>query len=474
MLKYIIKRLLIFIPTIIAISLFTFAISINTPGDPVDQMLNQTSNQGQAADKLASEKAYVDQRHKLGLDKPIFYFAITNGTYPDTLYRVHKKVHRETLERLTFNYGNWQDIANYYRLIKNIENELYKIPKTETNSEDLRKLRENANSLYLHYEEQKISNLVNNMEFMISKHPDIYSAVSTHFKALQKAIVRVIQNQNQYMKYKPKFIWYGFNNQYHNWITKFIQLDFGISYRDKRPVSSVLWDALRWSILISVISIIISYLIAIPLGIKTATSKGTKGEKGITATLFMLYSMPNFWIGTLLVIFLCGGDWLDLFPPAFSLGKLPETAPFMDRMIDLVHRLTLPVLCLTYPTFAFISRQMRGGMLNVIDQDYIRTARAKGLSERKVIWKHALRNSLIPIITLFANVFPVVISGSFVVEFIFSIPGMGKLTIDSLNARDYPVVFTVFMFTAMMTLIGTLISDIMYAAVDPRISFSKK
>lgn len=474
MLKYVIKRILIFIPTILAISLVTFAISIKTPGDPVDMMLNQNSGDGQAADKLASEIAYIEQRAKLGLDKPLFYFKITNATYPDTLYRIPKKNHRENLERLAFTYGNWTDIANYYKLITRIEDELFKVKKTPENSEDLRKLKENANSLFQYYEEQKISNLVKNMDFLISKHHDIELTVDPHFRALENAIVRVVQNQNPYAKYKPKFIWYGLDTQYHNWISNFVVGDFGISYRDKRPVSSVLWDALRWSVMLSVISIIISYLVAIPLGIKTATARGTRTEKGITATLFALYSMPNFWIGTLLVIFLCGGDFLDLFPAAFSLGKLPETAPLWDRFLDTSHRLVLPVFCLTYATFAFISRQMRAGMLNVIDQDYIRTARAKGLSEKKVIWKHALRNSLIPIITLFANVFPVVISGSFVVEFVFSIPGMGKLTIDSLNARDYPVVFSVFMFSAGMTLIGTLVSDILYAIVDPRISFGKK
>lgn len=471
MLKYIFTRLLIFIPTLVAISLLTFIISINTPGDPVDSMLNQSSNTGQSSDKLASEQAYIEQRAKLGLDKPLFYFSFTNATYSDTLYRVHKKSHRETLEKLSFKYGDWPQIANYYSLIKKFENQLFLLNVSDDLAEDYRKLKEFTNSLYTTADEKTATTIISNIDFIVNGDKE-FIPVRPNFTALQKAIISIVQNQSPHQHYVPKFIWYGFDNQYHNWISAFIVGDFGISYKDKRPVSSVLWDALQWTVLLSTLSIILAYLVAIPLGIKTAVDKGSKTEKSITATLFMLYSLPNFWIATLLIIFLCGGDYLDLFPPAFSLGKLPESAPFWDRFIDTSHRLVLPVFCLTYASFAFISRQMRGGMLNVIEQDFIRTARAKGLKENTVIWKHALRNSLIPIITLFANVFPLAISGSFVIEFIFSIPGVGKLTLEALTARNYPIVYTVLMFTAILTLIGNLVADLLYAFVDPRISFS--
>jgi peptide/nickel transport system permease protein len=218
---------------------------------------------------------------------------------------------------------------------------------------------------------------------------------------------------------------------------------------------------------------IFAYLFAVPLGVTSAVKKGTKTERGITTGLFILYSLPNFWIATMMIIFLCGGDFLDWFP-AFGLGTLPADAPFSERFAETTYHLILPVICWTYGSLAFISRQMRGGMLNVIGQDYIRTARAKGLDENTVIWKHALRNSLIPIITLFANIFPLAISGSFVIESIFSIPGMGKVSLDALVARNYPIIFTVMMFTAILTLVGNLVADVLYAVVDPRISFSGK
>ena len=273
-------------------------------------------------------------------------------------------------------------------------------------------------------------------------------------------------------RYIPKIVWYGLDNQYHRWISGFVVGDFGISFQDKRPVSSKIFDALKWSMILSILSIIIAYIIAIPLGVRSAVDKGKWSEKLITTGLFLLYSLPNFWIATMLIQFL-GGGGLGWFP-TFGLGNLPETSPYWDRFFETAYHLILPLLCLTYASFAFISRQMRGGMLNVLEMDYIRTARAKGLKKNVVIWKHAFRNSLIPIITLFASIFPLAISGSFIIEIIFSIPGMGQLTLKAIFARDYPIVFTVLMFTAMLTLVGNLVADVLYAYVDPRISFSNK
>lgn len=491
MLQYIIKRILIFIPTLFAISLLTFIISINAPGDPVETMLNKNAGgEGQEADKLANEKAYKKLRHQLGLDLPVFYFTITNATVSDTLYKIPKVDHRKTLERLAFMYGNWNDVALYYKNIQTLDRMLYKIRINANNAETLRKLKNLTSTLFYTYDAKKINSILNQIEFNINKNKYL-DWIRAYFQAVKNTYSYMLINQNPYKKFIPAFHWYGINNQYHLWMfgdkpwfssqtetivyrsAGFIRGDFGISYQDKRPVSSVIWDALRWTFILSTSSIILAYLIAIPLGVKSAVKKGTRTERIITTVLFMLYSLPNFWIATMLIIFLCSPDYVQLFP-AFGVGQLSSNAPFWDRFLDTSYHLVLPLICWTYGSLAFISRQMRGGMLNVLGQDFIRTARAKGVEEKKIIWKHAFRNSLIPIITMFANIFPLAISGSFVIEFIFSIPGMGKLTLDALFARNYPVVFTVMMFTAILTLIGTLVADITYAIVDPRISFSKK
>jgi peptide/nickel transport system permease protein len=136
--------------------------------------------------------------------------------------------------------------------------------------------------------------------------------------------------------------------------------------------------------------------------------------------------------------------------------------------------MALPLFCYTYSSFAFISRQMRGSMIQTLNQDYIRTAWAKGLSDKQVYWKHALRNSLLPVITLLASVFPSLIAGSVVIEHLFTLPGMGLLAYESVVTKDFPVIYVIMLFSAILTLIGYLVADILYAIVDPRISYSKK
>lgn len=474
MLKYIVKRVFIFIPTLIAISMLTFVISINAPGDPVESMLNQNAGgEGQSSEKLASEKAYNTKRKELGFDLPLFYFSITNATYPDTLHRIPKKIHRETLQRLVYELGEWENVSNYYYAIRTLEEKIFKITPTENSTEKLRKIRENINELYSNYEEIEIKQLIENIEFDILKTKEVKTIVEQEIYNLRNAHDFMWMHKNPYKKYQPKITWYGFQNQYHRWISGFVVGNFGISYQDKRPVSSKIYDALKWSMILSILSIVIAYIVAIPLGVRSAVDKGKTSEKLITTLLFLLYSLPNFWIATMLIRYLGDGNGIGLFP-IYGLGDLPNSAPFLSRFLETSYHFVLPLFCLTYASFAFISRQMRGGVLNVLEMDYIRTARAKGLGEKVVIWKHAFRNSLIPIITLFANIFPAAISGSFIIEVIYSIPGMGQLTLKAIFARDYPIVFTVLMFSAILTLIGNLVADILYAYVDPRISFSNK
>jgi len=243
--------------------------------------------------------------------------------------------------------------------------------------------------------------------------------LNDQMQQIKDAYTEIIFNKKTWRRHIPVIHFYGFNNQYHRWMfgdapwfgkampgqsKGFVRKDFGISYQDMRPVASVLWDALKWTLILSFVAIFITYLIAIPIGIRSAVTKGSWEDRLMTTFLFILYSLPSFWIATLLIMFLGGGDYLDWFP-AYGVGDLPASAPFIDRFMDTAYHLVLPILCLVYPTFAFLSRQMRGGMLTVLNQDYIRTARAKGLSKRKVVWKHSFRNALLPIITLFANVF---------------------------------------------------------------------
>ena len=217
-------------------------------------------------------------------------------------------------------------------------------------------------------------------------------------------------------------------------------------------------------------STLLAYLLAIPIGILSAVRRGSRLDVASTLALFLLYAVPVFWAGLMLqLVFGRGG--LDLLP---VIGLHDKDAAELGRgayLLDALRHLVLPVFCYTYGSWAYLSRQMRGAMLETIGQDYIRTARAKGLSERTVVLKHALRNSLIPILTLLASILPILIGGSIVIEVVFDLPGMGRYAFEALQLREYNVIMAVTLFAGLLTVAGILLSDLTYALVDPRIRY---
>jgi peptide/nickel transport system permease protein len=273
------------------------------------------------------------------------------------------------------------------------------------------------------------------------------------------------QTKKLYGLDKPILVRYGL------WLGKLVTLDFGNSYKDQRPVREKILETIPITLQIEIIAVFLVYLIAIPIGVFSATHQRSPGDYVVTIVLFVLYSLPSFWVAMLLIVFLGGGQYLNWFPinglSSFGAHEWPWSRWIGDRAWHLV----LPVLCLTYGGLAGLSRYARAGMIEVIRQDYIRTARAYGFSEKVVIFKYALRNSMIPIITLLATLLPDLIAGSFIIETIFSIPGMGRLGFEAMISRDYPLIMGILSISAFLTLLGLILSDVLYAIADPRIKF---
>jgi peptide/nickel transport system permease protein len=213
---------------------------------------------------------------------------------------------------------------------------------------------------------------------------------------------------------------------------------------------------------------VLSYLIAIPLGVHTAVRKGSAFDRGVNTLLFVLHSVPAFWAGLLLIL-ACGTSGMGCLPVIGLHDKDAASFGPLRGAIDVGLHAILPVITLAYGGCAYLARHMRAGMLEVVHQDFIRTARAKGLAESTVVWRHAFRNALIPVITLFASVLPVLIGGSVIVETVFDIPGMGRYVYEGLLQRDYNIIMATTTLSAVMTLCGMLVSDVLYAVVDPRI-----
>jgi peptide/nickel transport system permease protein len=275
----------------------------------------------------------------------------------------------------------------------------------------------------------------------------------------------VEQTKKLYGLDKPIYI------RYWIWVKQIVTLDFGRSYKDHRPVIRKIAERLPITLALNIISIFLIYTISIPLGVYSAVRQGSLQDRAITLLLFALYSIPSFWLAVVLIYFLGGGEFWDVFPIYGIFSPGAENFPLYKKALDFLWHITLPVICLTYGDLAYLSRYQRGSLLEVLHEDFLRTARAKGLPESKVIFKHALRNALIPIVTIVASILPAAIGGSVIIESIFSIPGIGKLGFEAVLSRDYPVIMAIATISAFLTLAGILISDLAYVLVDPRISF---
>ncbi len=281
--------------------------------------------------------------------------------------------------------------------------------------------------------------------------------------------VAMAQWRAQYGLDRPLHIQYGI------WLKNLVTLDFGESFKDNQPVWRNIAERLPITVKLNVLSILVVYLVAIPLGVYSATQHNTLGDKFTTVAVFILFAVPVVWAATMALVFICGGDFYYFFPPGgLSSIDYDPSWPFWKKVQDQAWHLFLPVVLLSYGGFAGLSRYMRASMLEVLGQDYVQVARAKGLRERVVIVKHVMRNSLIPLVTMLAALLPALIGGSVIIETIFSIPGLGQLGYESVRARDYPTVMALYAVSAVLTLIGILISDLLLSVVDPRIAFGRR
>ncbi|AAU22789.1 ABC transporter permease [Bacillus licheniformis] len=253
--------------------------------------------------------------------------------------------------------------------------------------------------------------------------------------------------------------------QYLKWLGNMVQGDFGTSIvRKGTPVTDLIMARLPNTLLLMLVSTILALLISIPLGVLSARRPYSKLDYGITFTSFIGLAVPNFWLGLILIMFLAVN--LGWFPTG---GVMTLNADF--SLWDRIHHLILPAFVLATADMAGLTRYTRSSMLDVLRQDYMRTARAKGFKENRVVYKHGLRNGLLPVITIFGLMIPSFIGGAVVTEQIFSWPGLGKLFVDSAFQRDYPVIMAMTVISATLVVIGNLVADILYAMVDPRIEY---
>jgi len=260
--------------------------------------------------------------------------------------------------------------------------------------------------------------------------------------------------------------------QYIKWLGNVVKGDLGESFVHHRPVSTLLAEAIPYTLQLTVLALLLDALLGITLGILSAVKKYTFLDKVITLSSLIIYSIPGFWLALMLVmVFSVGLGW---FPTSQTRSFDYEFLSMSEKLLDLGWHLVLPVFVMGIASAAGTARYMRSRLLEVLNEEYILAARARGIPERTVILKHALRNALIPIITIYGLSLPYLLGGAVIIETIFAWPGMGNLIVNAIGARDYPLILATTMLAAGLTVIGNLVADVTYVIVDPRVSYETR
>ncbi len=268
---------------------------------------------------------------------------------------------------------------------------------------------------------------------------------------------------------------YGFDKPVHEryfiWLKNLSKLDFGESFTYEEEVTDVIMSKFPVSLQFGIVSLILSYLISIPLGVYKAVKDGSTFDFISSFLLFIAYAIPGFMLGILLIVYLAGGSFLDIFPIGGLYSDFYDEMNSWERIVDRAYHFILPTICYTIGSYTTLTFLMKNSLMEEIRKDYIRTAKAKGLSDKVIYLKHALRNALIPIVTGLGGFLGIFFAGSLLIEKVFQLDGIGLLGFNSILSRDYNVIMGLVFIQALLMLIGNIISDIMYVLVDPRIDF---
>lgn len=475
MLRYLIRRMLLALPTLLLISMLAFGLSKCAPGDPVEEANGEIVYKTQ--DPLLQSQIYADKAKDLGFDLPVFYFNLSTAAYPDTFWRIYPPERRERLGQWCVESGNWPAVQDceyaISALVKTVES-------LSSATQGLPNLKNEVDQLVHAGRIENMTKALGRLQTIadtIGLEPGLRLSLDKARSNLKEKAARITDSSQKSKNWIPAIHWYGTNNQYHHWLKGFATGDLGKTRRQV-PVWQELKPSLICTLTINGIAIFLGYLIAIPLGVEMSRKKGGWFDRWIKNILFFLHSMPVFWLGGLLILLVIRTPILHEALPSvyFSVedGWRPGVSTFGQWWSANASKCLLPILILTLYVVAVLALQMRSGMIGVLGQDYIRTARAKGLNEDEVYWNHALRNALFPIITIFAGVLPAVFTGSLVLESMFNFPGVGTRTFEAYLLKDLSMLSAIMMIAAALTVLGSLLADLLYAWADPRVRFEKK
>ncbi len=465
--SYLLRRILLFIPALLIISLLVFGLGQIMPGDPVERLAGQVEDFTGAEQHHRQLEQYRQTRNQLGLNLPVFYFSVLPAAVSPGLREIPLERDRKRLRLLMLEKGHAEKIIAFHRIssefsLATAKSQGADCPGSTELNVLLRQLENTSHTKDL----SRLRELLSEMH--ISEDCDL----RLEFDQLLNSVNGLLEVEKERGLLRPVFYWNGTQNRYHQWISSVFSGDWGRSMRDGQEVGKKIIPALKYTLVLSVWSILLTFLIGIPAGMYLAVTEKKFTKRLIRNFLYALYAMPLFWMATLAIIFFTTneyGSWTNIFPSSTQIMIQTTTGHWLS--FTTLGYLLLPVLCMALSGAAFVARQMEESALREKYKAYLSMSSLKGNSSLRTIFKHWLPNALFPLITLSAAVLPSLISGSVVIEVIFNIPGMGRLLWDSIFAQDWNTLMAILLLGGFLTMLGQLLADIFYKKADPRVKY---
>lgn len=479
--RYILKRLLFLVPTLLLLVVAGFILIESAPQNP--ELLNMEIETNPLSNPAQQEAQKRQLRSKYGLDLPVFYFRITHLADIDTLNRIASDSDRQLIQQLLIRNGNSNAVMHYYQSLK--EWITYSRTHIQNNADSVqmefyREILAIAYGLLNTWNTDAIKAQVKRAESNYDFMP-IDPKMKEHFSVYKSAFESLNEHAQPWKTWIPSLRFYT-KNRFHQWLfgngserKGIIRGDFGVSWYNQRPVLPYLLPKLFWSVLLTFLSVLMAYVAAIPIGLLAARNVNRLFDRVLQAVILILFSIPSFLAAILLLRTFSNPDVFQWFPTGgvAPTGGFQSSLNFLQQIIQTIPYLVLPVIAYTYGSFVFLTRLTREQLVQEQSKPYAITARSKGITQPLIFRRHLLRNSLLPLITVFSQVFPASVAGSVVIESIFTIPGMGQETLLAVFQMNYPVLAAILVISGLFTIIGYLISDILYVLADPRIRLNK-
>lgn len=455
MVRFICRRLLILVPSLWLITTLLFLLQkVALQQSSSFSFEPQSRSSYSPTDSQSEERAFRQYLRKTGQDEPLFYGGLRSLAEPDTLYRILSPRDQWFLKKMLNQYGDWPSVAAYYQALLAAEGALRNIPASPSRT----LLIQQTAALFKATDSADVTR-------RLKEWCQTSPLTNCQLRSLFSDVTRRAQPWRAFV---PVWHWHGIHNQYHRWVTQLFRGSLGFSTRDDRPVTSLIGEALNSTVWLVLLGLGLASVLAVGLAVWLSYPSRRNWQRSVLALLYAIDTVPLFIVALVLLIGVSESGLMRFFPVT-GLASAEADLSLFAYFSSYLYHLTLPVVCLVIGILPYLTSQVYQALQQVLPLEYIQTARAKGLSEIRVIAVHALRNALLPLITLITGFIPSLVAGVLVLEVIFAIPGMGTLLTDSVLARDFPVVLGIVFCLALAKMLALLIADILYFLADPRI-----